>query len=139
MAFCGHESCETIALRHLSLSWTVKPQKKPFRPPSLLQPYGGNKMRSRFLAFKLLLGMAVAMFGMLSLPVGAHAQLTRGAITGTVRDEAGASIPDALVRVINPQTNVARETTSNNEGFYRMGAIEPGTYTVTVEKSGFTK
>jgi carboxypeptidase family protein len=96
-------------------------------------------MRSRFLAFKLLPGMVVAMFCILSLPVGAHAQLTRGAITGTVRDEAGASIPDALVRIINPQTNVTRETNTNNEGFYRMGAIEPGTYTVTVEKSGFTK
>lgn len=96
-------------------------------------------MRSRFLALNLLLGMAVAMFGILSLPVSAHAQLTRGAIKGTVRDEAGASIPDALVRIINPQTNVTRETATDNEGFYRLGAIEPGLYTVTVEKAGFAK
>ncbi len=95
-------------------------------------------MRSRF-AFKLFLGMAVAMLVVLSLPVGARAQLTRGAITGTVRDETGASIPGAQVRIINPQTNVTRETTSNDEGFYRMGAIEPGTYTLSVEKTGFTK
>lgn len=96
-------------------------------------------MRSRLLAFELLLGMAVAMFGILLLPAETRAQLTRGAITGTVRDEAGASIPGAQVRIINPQTNVTRETTTDNDGFYRLGAIEPGIYTVTAEKSGFTK
>ena len=93
-------------------------------------------MRIRFIAFQLLLGVAVAI---LSMPLEARAQLTRGAISGTVRDQAGASIPDALVRVINPQTKLNRETTTNNEGFYRMGALEPGIYTVTVEKAGFDK
>jgi hypothetical protein len=68
-------------------------------------------MRIRFFAFQLLLAVAVAI---LSMPLEARAQLTRGAISGTVRDQAGASIPGALVRVINPQTNVNRETTTNN-------------------------
>jgi len=96
-------------------------------------------MRSRFLAFKLLLGMAVAMFGILSLPVGAHAQLTRGAINGTVRDEAGAAVPGATVRVVNPTTNISRDTVANDDGFYRVSALEPGTYNVVIEKQGFAK
>jgi len=83
--------------------------------------------------------MAVAMFGILSLPVGVHAQLTRGAINGTVRDEAGATVPGATVRVVNPTTNISRDTTANDDGFYRVSALEPGTYNVVIEKQGFAK
>lgn len=96
-------------------------------------------MRSRFPSFKLLLGMTVAFFAMLSLPVGVHAQLTRGAINGTVRDAAGASVSGAAVRVVSLSTNQARETTTNDEGFYRVGALEPGTYMVVIETAGFAK
>jgi len=79
------------------------------------------------------------MLGIFSLPTQTRAQMTRGAISGTVRDTAGASIPDAQVRVTNPQNNTSRDATTNSEGFYRIGAMEPGIYTVTVEKSGFAK
>ena len=96
-------------------------------------------MRSRFLAFKLLLGMVIAMFGILSLPVGAHAQITRGSIAGTVRDESGAVVAGAEVKVIAPGTNVTRSSTADGAGFYRVGALDPGTYTVVVERTGFTK
>jgi outer membrane receptor protein involved in Fe transport len=79
------------------------------------------------------------MLGIMSLSISTHAQLTRGAISGTVRDEAGASVPGAQVRVINPQTNVTRDASTNDDGFFRVGALDSGTYTVTVEKTGFGK
>jgi outer membrane receptor protein involved in Fe transport len=79
------------------------------------------------------------MLGILSLSTATRAQMTRGAISGTVRDEAGASVPGALVRVVNPQTNVSRDAMTNDEGFFRVAALDPGTYTVTVEKTGFAK
>src|SRR5690348_7016371 len=85
------------------------------------------------------IGLAIALFTLLAMPSKAHAQLTRGAISGTVRDQNGAVVPGAQVKVTNPQTNVTRETTTNDEGFYRVGAVEPGTYTVLVEKEGFSK
>lgn len=85
------------------------------------------------------IGLAIALLMVLALPTRTHAQLTRGAISGIVRDQAGAVIPGAQVKVINPQTNVAREAITNDEGFYRIGAVEPGVYTVTVEKTGFSK
>lgn len=69
----------------------------------------------------------------------AHAQLTRGAINGTVKDAAGANVPGAVVRVTSPATNISREVTTNDEGFYRVGALEPGTYVVVIEKQGFSK
>ncbi len=96
-------------------------------------------MRSKSFTFKLSLGLAIAMLGIFSLPTQTQAQLTRGVISGTVRDTAGASIPDAQVKVTNPETNLTREATTNGEGFYRVGAMEPGIYTVTVEKTGFSK
>ena len=67
----------------------------------------------------------------------ARAQLTRGAINGTVRDEAGAAISGATVRVSDPTKNFSRDTTTNEEGFYRVAALEPGLYTVTIQGAGF--
>jgi hypothetical protein len=67
----------------------------------------------------------------------ARAQLTRGAINGTVRDEAGAAVAGASVRVSDPTKNFSRETTTNEEGFYRVAALEPGNYNVTIQGAGF--
>src|SRR5688572_4536409 len=83
--------------------------------------------------------LAIALLTIVALPTRTQAQLTRGAIAGTVRDQNGAVVPGAQVKVTNPQTNVTRETITNDEGFYRVGAVEPGTYTVLVEKEGFSK
>src|SRR5262249_34440685 len=98
---------------------------------------GGTKMQSRFINVSI--GLAIALLTILALPASTHAQLTRGAISGTVRDQAGAVVPGAQVKVINPQTNVAREAVTNDEGFYRIGAVEPGVYSVLIEKTGFSK
>jgi outer membrane receptor protein involved in Fe transport len=94
-------------------------------------------MQTRFI--KVSIGLAIALFTILAAPAMTRAQLTRGAISGTVRDQAGAVIPGATVKVTNPQTNVEREAVTNEEGFYRIGAVEPGVYSVVVEKTGFSK
>src|SRR5438309_9604264 len=83
--------------------------------------------------------LVAAVLFMLAQTAASYAQMTRGAISGTIRDEAGAVVPGAQVRVSNPQTNINRDAITNEEGFYRLGALEPGTYTVTVEKTGFAK
>ena len=83
-------------------------------------------MQTRFI--KVSIGLAIALFTILAAPVLTQAQLTRGAISGTVRDQAGAVVPGATVKVTNPQTNVVREAVTNDEGFYRIGAVEPGVY-----------
>ncbi|HEX7314840.1 MAG TPA: carboxypeptidase regulatory-like domain-containing protein [Pyrinomonadaceae bacterium] len=79
----------------------------------------------------------LALFALLLLAPAAHAQLTRGAINGTVRDEAGAAVAGATVKVTDPTKNFSRETTTNEEGFYRVAALEPGVYTVTIQGAGF--
>ncbi len=81
----------------------------------------------------------VAGLFILLLPSSTQAQLTRGAISGTIRDASGAVIPGATVRIASAATNISRDVVTNEDGFYRAGALEPATYVVSVEKTGFSK
>jgi len=68
----------------------------------------------------------------------AAAQITRGAISGTVRDGTGAIVPGANVTVTNVDTNSARTTISDSQGFYRVAGLDPGPYTVRTQLTGFS-
>lgn len=70
--------------------------------------------------------------------VNAFGQLTRGSISGTVQDESGATVPGATVKVTAIGTNISRDVVTDDNGFYRIGALDPGKYNVKVEKEGFT-
>src|SRR5215211_2963639 len=61
--------------------------------------------------------------------------LTKGMIGGTVTDPAGAAIPGARI-VVTGQTG-ERTGTTNENGIFRVENLEPGTYTVRVEQTGF--
>ena len=73
------------------------------------------------------------------LPVAALAQMTRGSIAGVVRDTSEAVLPGATVTVTNVATNAAQTVQSDGQGFFRAAALEPGTYTVSTELTGFRK
>jgi hypothetical protein len=75
---------------------------------------------------------------LISLPVGLRAQVT-GSISGYVKDQTGAAVPGAQVTATLITQNLSTSATSNTEGFYQITAVQPGLYTVTVEKSGFQK
>jgi outer membrane receptor protein involved in Fe transport len=85
----------------------------------------------------LALSLFAVMLTVFLLPALAHAQLTRGAISGTIRDTTGAVIAEANITATNVATNQARTATTNGEGFYRFAAIEPGTYKIAIRKTGF--
>lgn len=82
--------------------------------------------------------MTVSIFCFL-LSTSVSAQLTRGAIAGTVRDQNGAIVAGAEVKVTNVQTNVVRDVVTDDDGFYRVGALEPGSYMVQIQKTGFSR
>lgn len=69
----------------------------------------------------------------------AHAQESRGTITGTVLDASRAVIPGATVTI----THVARGTdvtvVTNETGFFQAPYLISGTYRITVELAGFKK
>jgi hypothetical protein len=73
----------------------------------------------------------------LSLGVAAQAQTFRGTILGTVTDASGAAVAGASVTVKNQDTGILRSTQTTPDGEYRVPELPIGTYTVTVEMSGF--
>src|SRR5262245_23113864 len=68
-----------------------------------------------------------------------QAQSNAADLQGTVRDAAGAVVPNATVTARNPATNLSRNTTTNDEGFYRIVNLPPGDYEITVEAPNFKK
>ena len=64
---------------------------------------------------------------------------TNATVTGQIVDPSGAIIANATVVVTNTATNVERRTQSNKDGGYTVFPLTPGSYTVTVEQSGFKK
>jgi hypothetical protein len=67
----------------------------------------------------------------------AEAQIVRGGISGTIRDVQGLLVPGATVTATNTATNAVRDTASNGQGFFRIGGLDPGGYTVRIELAGF--
>ena len=61
-----------------------------------------------------------------------------GTIHGTVYDSTGAVIPGVSVTVTNSGTNVARVVAADESGRYVAPLLPVGTYSIRVEKTGFT-
>ncbi len=62
-----------------------------------------------------------------------------GTISGSITDAQGAAIPNAKVTVTNDATGVATNSVSNDAGAFTIPALNPGTYSIAVEASGFQK
>lgn len=69
----------------------------------------------------------------------ARAQDARGAINGTVTDQSGGVVPGVTIRVVNADTGVSVETTTNAYGAYNVPFLLPGSYSVSAELEGFKR
>jgi len=75
----------------------------------------------------------------LSCAASVSAQDFRGGITGRITDASGGRMPGVTVTATNAATNVASTTTTNGEGDYAILFLNPGTYSIAAELSGFKK
>ena len=82
-------------------------------------------MRARVLVFACLM----------CLTVGRADELA--AVTGLITDPAGRSVPGVTIIITDLSTNVTAQTTTNDQGIYRIPAIQPGIYRMTIDKDGF--
>lgn len=73
----------------------------------------------------------------LILSGGAVAQTTFGTILGTVKDNSGAVVPGAAVRLTNTDENTSRDVTTNGSGDYEFLNSLPAHYQLTVRSAGF--
>src|SRR5437867_9430597 len=69
----------------------------------------------------------------------APAQEVGATLFGTVTDPAGAAVPEASVTVTNRDTSKTASVKTQNDGTYVVTSLTPGTYTVSVEHTGFKK
>jgi hypothetical protein len=60
-----------------------------------------------------------------------------GTLAGTVVDGTGAALPGATVNATEANTGSVRTVVSNEEGLFRMAALNPGRYSITVELANF--
>jgi Carboxypeptidase regulatory-like domain/TonB dependent receptor-like, beta-barrel len=67
------------------------------------------------------------------------AQDFRGAIAGTVSDATGGVLPGVTITVTNLGTGVSQNVITDGRGLYQVLYLNPGTYSVTAELSGFKK
>ncbi len=88
-----------------------------------------------FKATKSLL-ILIACFACLSIPVLAQ---TTGSLSGQVKDEKGAILPNATVTLRNVGTNQSRTVQTDDDGRYRFSNLSVGEYEISVEAAGFAK
>jgi hypothetical protein len=84
---------------------------------------------------RLVVSLAVSL-ALGALP--AAAQTVSGSIAGAVVDQTRQVLPGATITLVNEETGVARTTTSNDIGTFLFPAVQPGTYTIRIELSGFS-
>jgi hypothetical protein len=86
-----------------------------------------KKLRILSLILSVLVCLAFNSFG----------QERTGTIEGTVKDPNGAVVPNAAVVVSGNAFN--RTVTANEDGFFRLQQVPPGTYTVVISAGSFDK
>jgi hypothetical protein len=62
---------------------------------------------------------------------------TTAILSGTVTDSSSALVQGARVAITNADTGLKREAITNDSGTYEFPLLQPGNYTLTVEKPGF--
>src|SRR4051812_20835292 len=89
-------------------------------------------MKRRIYACRL-----AAVVAILALSSFARAQAASATLGGTVLDESSAVVPGAQITVVNLDTRLRRETTTDAQGRFVVPLLSPGRYRVTAERNGF--
>ncbi len=85
----------------------------------------------------LFIGIVVAI--LLQVVPPAFGQAVNANLLGTVTDETNAVIPGATVTITEIATGISKSSNTNSSGNYDFEAIQPGTYTVSSEQTGFKR
>ena len=79
--------------------------------------------------------IGLAIFAAAAIP--AEAQLLYGGLVGTWSTRRERSFPGASVTIVNTDTNLTRETTTDAQGAYSFANVQAGPYDVRVALQGF--
>src|SRR5262245_37749829 len=67
----------------------------------------------------------------------ASAQIASASLSGLITDDTGGALPGVTVTVRNKSNGVTQTVVTGSEGRYRVVALQPATYEVSVELTGF--
>jgi hypothetical protein len=81
----------------------------------------------------------LVLFSLACIVPFAFGQADRGSISGKITDSTGAVIPETNVALRDEATGIVQSTRTNNAGAYIFQALNPGSYTITVDRNGFRK
>jgi hypothetical protein len=87
-----------------------------------------SKIRITLLAGLALLGLVTT---------GLWAQAIFATLTGVVTDPSGAVVANAKVTLHDAESGSARDTVTDNSGYYTFASVPVGTYNLTIEAPGF--
>ncbi|MGH9674189.1 MAG: TonB-dependent receptor, partial [Bryobacteraceae bacterium] len=76
---------------------------------------------------------------LLTAALWGQADANKGQIGGTVFDPKQSVVPNAKVQLRNVNTGFVRQLTTSETGLYRAVLLDPGTYEITAESSGFAQ
>jgi outer membrane receptor protein involved in Fe transport len=131
---CGSES-RTFAFTSDQEAFMKSRQSKSATLASATYPHGtGVRSLALLHAAAILL---LALLGGTVFCTRVHAQTSYGGIVGTVTDSTGATVPGAQVTLKNMGTEATQKATTSNGGTYTFINLNPGSYSVTVNQSGF--
>jgi hypothetical protein len=80
----------------------------------------------------------LTMFLMLGMTAHVWGQVVGASISGTVKDDTGAGLPEAAVTIKNLETGAERKLITDDAGRYAAPSIAVGPYQVAAEKVGFS-
>ena len=84
-----------------------------------------------------LLGVLIALVGCALAGSALNAQTSFGRISGSVTDPSGASVPGAIIKITNVDTQALRTMQSDANGYYAVTNLAIGNYKVEASKEGF--
>lgn len=70
---------------------------------------------------------------------GQATSVNGGSIQGTITDPTGAVVPEASVTITGTDTGLVKVVTTDSAGFYSIGPLNPGNYTISITKPGFER
>ena len=88
---------------------------------------------------RFIFGCAGVLFASFLLAAPVTAQVTTADITGRVLDQNGAAVAGATVTARNTGTGQERGAQSDQQGYYTIAELLPGTYEITAEAPNFSK
>jgi hypothetical protein len=88
---------------------------------------------------KRLLSVLMVLLAAVTLSYGQATSVNGGSIQGSITDPSGATVPDATVSILSVDTGSVKTVTTDKAGFYSVGPLNPGSYTITIAGAGFEK